>query len=124
MILSRPQADRCLQEHSSNRVYAKVTLPDANGKKLTGKHLFNVLDAVCKYNAVVLTDDYSGYGFFDDEKRNPNNYIHISVNQSRGQYSAGKGTTQTALSRSWHCSSVESWESIIISCKVYVAVCE
>lgn len=90
-----------VKERGSNRVYAKVTLPDENGKKLTGKQLFNVLDAVCKNDAIVLTDDYYGYGFLDDEKRNPNNYIHISVNHSLGQYSAGRGINTNGIESFW-----------------------
>lgn len=90
-----------VKECGTSHVYAKVTLPDENGKKLTGEQLFYVLDTVCKNDAIVLTDDYSGYGFLDDEKRNPNNYIHISVNHSLGQYSAGKGINTNGIESFW-----------------------
>ena len=90
-----------VKERSTNRVYAKVTLPDENGKKLTGKQLFNVLDSVCKDNATVYTDDYHGYGFLDDEARNPGKLIHIVVNHSAGQYSAGAGINTNGIESFW-----------------------
>lgn len=90
-----------VKERFTNRVYAKVTLPDENGQKLTGKQLFNVLDSVCKDNATVYTDDYHGYGILDDEARNPGKLIHIVVNHSAGQYSAGPGINTNGIESFW-----------------------
>jgi transposase-like protein len=76
-----------IKERSSKKVYAQVMLPDGEGKKLTGKQLLSVLDAVCKKRTTVATDDFSGYNILD--KKTENNYIHISVNHSLGQYVNG-----------------------------------
>ena len=90
-----------VKERSSNRVYAKVALPNEKGQKLTGKQLFNVLDSVCKDKTTVFTDDYYGYGFLDDETRNPGKLIHIVVNHSAGQYSAGPGINTNGIESFW-----------------------
>ena len=90
-----------VKERSTNRVYAKVVFPDKNGKKLTGKQLFNVLDTVCKDKTTVFTDDYCGYGFLDDETRNPRKYVHIVVNHSVGQYSAAPGINTNGIESFW-----------------------
>ena len=90
-----------VKERSTNRVYAKVAFPDKNGKKLTGKQLFNVLDTVCKDKTTVFTDDYCGYGFLDDETRNPRKYVHIVVNHSVGQFSAAPGINTNGIESFW-----------------------
>lgn len=90
-----------VKERSSNRVYAKVALPNEKGQKLTGKQLFNVLDSVCKDKTTVFTDDYYGYGFLDDETRNPRKLVHIVVNHSAGQYSAGPGINTNGIESFW-----------------------
>jgi transposase-like protein len=38
--------------------YAKVAMPNAEGRKLTGKQLLSVLNEVAKKNATVITDEF------------------------------------------------------------------
>ena len=93
-----------VKERSSNHVFAKVALPNEEGKKLTGKQLFNILDSVCKKDATVLTDDFTGYNFMNHESTNKNNYYRISVNHSESIYSLSvTDFIQTALNHSGHC---------------------
>ncbi|MDR0539346.1 MAG: IS1595 family transposase [Spirochaetaceae bacterium] len=88
-----------VKERSSTQVYAQVMLPDEEGKKLTGKQLLSVLDTVCKDGTTVASDDFSGYNILD--KKTKKNYIHVSVNHSAGQYSAGNGIHTNGIEGFW-----------------------
>lgn len=90
-----------VKERSSSHVFAKVALPNAEGKKLTGKQLFNILDSVCKKDATVLTDDFTGYNFMNHESTNKNNYYRISVNHSESIYSLGNGLHTNGIESFW-----------------------
>ena len=80
-----------VKERGTGRVYARVALPNEEGKKLTGKQLLAVISAVTKPNTVVMTDDFKGYNIMNHEKTNPEKFTHISVCHSLGEFSAGKG---------------------------------
>lgn len=90
-----------VKERSSSHVFAKVALPNAEGKKLTGKQLFNILDSVCKKDATVLTDDFRGYNFMNHKNTNKNNYYRISVNHSENIYSLGNGLHTNGIESFW-----------------------
>lgn len=90
-----------VKERSSNHVFAKVALPNEEGKKLTGKQLFNILDSVCKKDATVLTDDFKGYNFMNHKNTNKNNYYRISVNHSESIYSLGNGLHTNGIESFW-----------------------
>lgn len=90
-----------VKERSSSHVFAKVALPNAEGKKLTGKQLFNILDSVCKNDATVLTDDFKGYNFMNHKNTNKNNYYRISVNHSESIYSLGNGLHTNGIESFW-----------------------
>jgi transposase-like protein len=76
-----------VKERSSKKVYAKVALPNAAGQKLTGKQLLAILDAVCKDDTTVISDDFGGYNILDKEA---SKFVHLSVNHSAGQFAMGK----------------------------------
>jgi hypothetical protein len=80
-------------------VYAKVALPDNDGKKLSGKQLLDILDEVCQDNTTVISDDFGGYKILD--KPHDNNFYHLSVNHSLGQYSAGGGIHTNGIESIW-----------------------
>ena len=80
-----------VKERETGKVYARVALPDQNGQKLTGKQLLNVISDVTKSNSVVMTDDFKGYNIMNHKATNPENFTHISVCHSLGEFSAGKG---------------------------------
>ena len=90
-----------VKERSSSHVFAKVALPNEEGKKLTGKQLFNILDSVCKKDATVLTDDFKGYNFMNHKNTNKNNYYRISVNHSESIYSLGNGLHTNGIESFW-----------------------
>ena len=88
-----------IKERKSNKVYATVSLPDKNGKKLTGKELLSVLDKVCKDNTIVMTDDYTGYNILNYPHKN--NFIRLSVNHSSGVFSLGHGVHTNGIESFW-----------------------
>ena len=90
-----------VKERSSSHVFAKVALPNEEGKKLTGKQLFNILDSVCKKDATVLTDDFRGYNFMNHKNTNKNNYYRISVNHLESIYSLGNGLHTNGIESFW-----------------------
>ncbi|MDR1278052.1 MAG: IS1595 family transposase [Treponema sp.] len=88
-----------VKERNSGKVYAKVALPNEKGQKLTGKQLLSVLDTVCADNTTVASDNFSGYNILD--KKHDNNFIHLSVNHSAGQFSNGKGVHTNGIENFW-----------------------
>jgi transposase-like protein len=73
-----------VKERSTGKVYAKVMLPNEEGQKLTGKQLLEVLATACKDKTTVVSDDFSGYKILD--KKHANDFIHLSINHSLGEY--------------------------------------
>jgi hypothetical protein len=88
-----------VKERNSKQVYAQVMLPNEEGKKLSGRQLLSVLDEVCKEETTVASDDFSGYSILD--KKTPKKYIHVSVNHSMGQFSAGNGIHTNGIESFW-----------------------
>jgi len=88
-----------IKERGTNRVYAQVALPDENGKKLSGKQLLAVLDKVCQDGTTIATDDFSSYGILD--RKDVKRFIHVTVNHSMGQYSAGDGVHTNNIENFW-----------------------
>ena len=86
-----------VKHRTSKAVYATIAMPDKNGKKLTGRQLFKILDKVCQPNTAVMTDDFGGYNFLDRNR----DYIHLRVNHSMGQYSAGNGVHTNGIESFW-----------------------
>ena len=88
-----------VKERNSNRVYAQVALPNKEGKCLSGKQLFKILDKVCKDSTTVMTDDFRGYNFLDH--KNSRNFVRISVNHSMGEFSKGNGIHTNGIESFW-----------------------
>lgn len=70
-------------------------------KKLTGKQLLSVISAVTKPNTVVMTDDFKGYNIMNHKAINPENFTHISVCHSLGEFSSGKGLHTNGIEGFW-----------------------
>ncbi|MCL2520263.1 MAG: IS1595 family transposase [Spirochaetaceae bacterium] len=87
-----------VKERNSKQVYAVVAMPDKDGKKLSGKQLFNILDKVCKADTTVITDDFRSYNILD-KQNSP--FIHLTVNHSIGQFSDSKGTHTNGIESFW-----------------------
>lgn len=90
-----------VKERGTGRVYARVALPNEEGKKLTGIQLLKVISTVTKPNTVVMTDDFKGYNIMNHEKTNPEKFTHISVCHSLGEFSAGKGLHTNGIESFW-----------------------
>jgi hypothetical protein len=96
-----------IKERNTKKVYAQVALPNKDGKKLTGKQLFEVLDKVCKdkyeditgeeKNTTVISDEFKGYNILDKKT----DFIHLSVNHSLGQFSDGNGIHTNGIEGFW-----------------------
>ena len=92
-----------VKERDTGRVYAKVMMPDENGRKLTGKQLLEVLENACESGTIVITDDFRSYGILDKQD---SQYQHESVNHSKGEYCNYKAK--------WiHTNSIENFWSIV-----------
>jgi transposase-like protein len=88
-----------VKERGTNRVYAKVALPDAEGKRLSGKQLYAILDHVCKERTTVASDDFRSYGILD--RKAERKFYHVTVNHSLGQFSAGNGIHTNNIENFW-----------------------
>jgi hypothetical protein len=88
-----------VKERNSKQVYAQVMLPNEDGQKLSGRQLLSVLDTVCKEETTVVSDDFSGYNILN--RKTMKRYIHVSVNHSLGQYSAGNGVHTNGIEGFW-----------------------
>jgi hypothetical protein len=95
-------------------------LPDADGKKLSGKQLLTIPDKACKDGTTVISDDFTGYKILD--KPGMTHYVHFTVNHSAGEFSAGEGI---------HTNGIESFRAVfkrgwygtsLYVCKVYAAL--
>lgn len=89
-----------VKERSTGKVYAKVALPDASGKQLTGEQLMEVLDSVCKEGTTVMTDQFSGYNILDDKTKNIRNYKRVKVDHST-TFSLGSGQHTNGIESCW-----------------------
>jgi len=58
--------------------YAKVALPNKEGRKLTGKQLLSVLNEVTKKGATVITDEFRSYNILTST-----DYIHLKVDHTK-----------------------------------------
>lgn len=72
-------------ERSTKQVYARVALPNREGKKLTGKQLLSILDAACAADVTVMSDEFKGYGILDSKQ---STRIHLNVNH-RQEFASG-----------------------------------
>jgi transposase-like protein len=72
-------------DRENKKIFARVALPDNDGKKLTGKQLFSILRKVCKKNArnTVITDEFPSYSILDK-----NSIIHLRIDH-RVMYANG-----------------------------------
>lgn len=64
-------------DRENKRIYARVAMPDKEGKKLTGKQLLNILRMVCKKDGsnTLISDEFSGYNSF-----HKHNVMHLRIN--------------------------------------------
>lgn len=87
-----------VKERGTGKVHAVVANKNTEGKKLTGKQLFKVLDKVCKPNTKVMTDQFSGYNILD--KENVKNFIRLQVDHNV-IFSMGNGIHTNGIESFW-----------------------
>ena len=85
-------------ERSSGRIYARVALPNKDGKKLSGKQLLKILDDVCKKDTTVMTDQLNSYGILDG--KTDKDFIHIRIDHN-ATYSLGDGKHTNGIESCW-----------------------
>lgn len=71
-------------ERETGEVYAKVAVPNKDGKKLSGKQLFKIIDKVVKKSAIHMTDELSGYRILDKTGR-----THFVIDHTKGFVKSG-----------------------------------
>lgn len=81
----------------NKQVYAKIAMPDKDGKKLTAKQLMDVLNTVSKAENgnTIMTDEFRGY---DPLRRN--NFIHLRVDHTKA-FSDYNGTHTNNIESFW-----------------------
>lgn len=71
-------------EREKKRVFARVALPNKQGKKLTGMQLLSILNQVCKQESVIITDEFSGYNILKKTA-----YIRLMIDHAK-EYANGE----------------------------------
>ena len=65
-------------DRGKKKVHARVALPNKNGKKLTVMQLLAILNEVCKEDATVITDEFTGYNILKKTA-----YIRLVIDHSK-----------------------------------------
>jgi hypothetical protein len=67
-------------DRTNKKVYAKIALPNKEGKCLTAKQLINILNVVSKQenNNTIMSDEYLGYSPLSKNK-----YIHLKIDHTK-----------------------------------------
>jgi len=84
-------------DRNGKQVYAKVALPNTEGKKLTAKQLMDVLNVVSKQenNNTVITDEFRSYMPLKN-----NNFVHIRIDHTKA-FSDHKGGHTNNIESFW-----------------------
>jgi transposase-like protein len=84
-------------DRNNKQVYAKVAMPNADGKKLTAKQLMDILNKVSKQenNNVIMTDEFRSYSALEKH-----NYIHLRVDHTKA-FSNYNGTHTNTIESFW-----------------------
>jgi len=67
-----------LIDRDKKKIYAKVAMPNRQGKKLTGMQLLSILNEVCKQDATIITDDFKSYNILARTE-----YIRLVIDHSK-----------------------------------------
>ena len=66
-------------DRKKGKVYAKVSLPNKEGKKLSGNQLLGILNEVCKKKATIITDEFRGYNIIGRTE-----HVHLVIDHTKG----------------------------------------
>ena len=81
----------------NKRVFAKIAMPNGEGKKLTAKQLINILNTVSKQenNNTIISDEFRSY----DPLRS-NNFVHLRIDHQKA-FSDYNGTHTNNIESFW-----------------------
>ncbi|MHB8276622.1 MAG: transposase [Candidatus Humimicrobiaceae bacterium] len=65
-------------DREEKKVFAKVSLTNNKGQKLTGKQLIDILNSVCRGKNIVITDEFRSY-----YKLRNTDYIHLKIDHTK-----------------------------------------
>lgn len=65
-------------DRNKKKIYARVALPNKDGKKLTGMQLLSILNEVCKQDSTIITDEFSGYNIL-----RKTNHVRLTIDHSK-----------------------------------------
>lgn len=66
-------------ERKTGRVHVKVTLPNKEGKRLTGKQLLEIIDQSVSKKATIVSDEFRSYRIIEKQSKRK----HLVVNHSK-----------------------------------------
>jgi len=86
-----------LIDRNNKKVYAKIALPNGDGKRLTANQLMDILKTVSKQenNNTVITDEFRSY-----DPLSRHNFVHLRVDHSKA-FSDGNGTHTNNIESFW-----------------------
>ena len=81
----------------NKQVFAKVAMPNAEGKKLTAKQLINILNVVSKQenNNTIISDEFRSYNALSHK-----NFVHLRIDHQKA-FSDGFGTHTNNIESFW-----------------------
>jgi transposase-like protein len=84
-------------DRNNKKIYAKVAMPNKEGKKLTAKQLMDILKTVSKQdnNNVIMSDEFRGYDPLTKHK-----FIHLRVDH-QSMFSDKNGTHTNNIESFW-----------------------
>jgi transposase-like protein len=89
-----------IKERGTGRVHAVVANFNKEGKQLSGKQLFNILNDVCKDGTTVMTDQFVGYNILDGDAGRSRDFVHLKVDHTL-MYSMGNGVHTNGIESFW-----------------------
>jgi len=85
-----------VRNRDTGEVYTQVMLPNKEGRKLSSHQLLDVINKKTVEKATVITDEFKAYSILTTK-----GFVHLTVNHSKGQYSAGDGTHTNGIENFW-----------------------
>lgn len=69
-------------ERESGKVYARVAVPNKEGKKLTGKQLLNIINDSVSSKATIISDEFTGYNILNKNSEENKERVHLVIDHS------------------------------------------
>ncbi|MDD4413202.1 MAG: IS1595 family transposase [Oscillospiraceae bacterium] len=84
-------------DRNNKKVFARIAMPNGEGKKLTARQLMDILKVVSKQenNNTIMTDEFRGY-----DPLTKNNFVHLRVDHTKA-FSDNNGTHTNNIESFW-----------------------